>query len=179
VHAVIHSPQQAFSQQSSGAAASRSRSHSSATNSSSTLTLTRILRTHHTSAHQARASQAPGTNEHIHICKCKTYIYIYIHISLGSTREAREGAAVSGNNGRRSPSTTTSPSTKGIPQNQLPPRSLPSHSNRAISSGTYPATESSRNNLPNSWTTRVKGPLRSPVCPPLGMGSSRPRAQPH
>jgi len=32
VHAVIHSPQQAFSQQSSGAAASRSRSHSSATN---------------------------------------------------------------------------------------------------------------------------------------------------
>jgi len=31
-HAVIHSPQQAFSQQSSGAAASRSRSHSSATN---------------------------------------------------------------------------------------------------------------------------------------------------
>ena len=31
VHAVIHSPQQAFSQQSSGAAASRSRSHSSAT----------------------------------------------------------------------------------------------------------------------------------------------------
>ena len=33
MHAVIHSPQQAFSQQSSGAAASRSRSHSSATNS--------------------------------------------------------------------------------------------------------------------------------------------------
>jgi len=32
VHAVIHSPQQAFSQKSSGAAASRSRSHSSATN---------------------------------------------------------------------------------------------------------------------------------------------------
>jgi len=32
VHAVIHSPQQAFSQQSSGAAASRSRSHSFATN---------------------------------------------------------------------------------------------------------------------------------------------------
>ena len=32
VHAVIHSPQQAFSPQSSGAAASRSRSHSSATN---------------------------------------------------------------------------------------------------------------------------------------------------
>ena len=32
VHAVIHSPQQAFSQQSSGGAASRSRSHSSATN---------------------------------------------------------------------------------------------------------------------------------------------------
>jgi len=32
VHAVIHSPQQAFSQQSSGAAASRSHSHSSATN---------------------------------------------------------------------------------------------------------------------------------------------------
>ena len=32
VHAVIHSTQQAFSQQSSGAAASRSRSHSSATN---------------------------------------------------------------------------------------------------------------------------------------------------
>ena len=32
VPAVIHSPQQAFSQQSSGAAASRSRSHSSATN---------------------------------------------------------------------------------------------------------------------------------------------------
>ena len=31
-HAIIHSPQQAFSQQSSGAAASRSRSHSSATN---------------------------------------------------------------------------------------------------------------------------------------------------
>ena len=31
-HAVIHSPQQAFSQQSSGAAASRSHSHSSATN---------------------------------------------------------------------------------------------------------------------------------------------------
>jgi len=34
VHAVIHSPQQAFRQQSSGAAASRSRSHSSATNTS-------------------------------------------------------------------------------------------------------------------------------------------------
>ena len=34
MHAVIHSLQQAFSQQSSGAAASRSRSHSSATNSS-------------------------------------------------------------------------------------------------------------------------------------------------
>jgi len=32
VHAVIHSPQQAFSQQSSGAAASCSHSHSSATN---------------------------------------------------------------------------------------------------------------------------------------------------
>ena len=32
VHAVVHSPQQAFSQQSSGAAASRSGSHSSATN---------------------------------------------------------------------------------------------------------------------------------------------------
>ena len=32
MHAVIHSPQQAFSQQSSGAAAIRSRSHSSATN---------------------------------------------------------------------------------------------------------------------------------------------------
>jgi len=32
VHVVIHSPQQAFSQQSSGAAASRSHSHSSATN---------------------------------------------------------------------------------------------------------------------------------------------------
>jgi len=37
VHAVIHSPQQAFSQQSSGAAASRSRSHSSATNSGGVL----------------------------------------------------------------------------------------------------------------------------------------------
>ena len=37
MHAVIHSPQQAFSQQSSGsgAAASRSRSHSSATNTTS------------------------------------------------------------------------------------------------------------------------------------------------
>jgi len=34
-HAVIHSPQQAFSQQSSGAAASRRRSHSSATNTRS------------------------------------------------------------------------------------------------------------------------------------------------